>query len=344
MRIITLICAASLGMLATAYADDAEESKKLFEAGQALQKEGKFAEACAKFAQSYELDRKASRPSAGTKLNLGDCAERDGQLRKAYLLFDDAAHEYERRAKAAEGVLAKDPNAAEAKRDLDRAVAGERVAREHAAALALKLAKVVIHLAEPGLDGLAVRIGDRTVPPAAEIVEYLDAGNVTITATAPGRKEFTTSARAESGKQVVVEVGSLVAIGGGGGGGRGGGRQVDTGGHRQKSRVRLALGLGGGGVALLGVSGILGLTANSKYDSAAKNCTKVGSELQCPPGPAADIDSAGKRADLATYIGIGGGLLVVGAAVVYFTAPRESVAITPTAGPSGAGVAVSGRF
>jgi len=320
----------------TARADTADEASRLFTEGFALQKAGKYTEACAKFVQSYDLDRKASRPAPGTQLNLGDCAEREGQFHKAYLLFDDAFHEYDRRIKEAQAQLAKDPASADAKRELDRAVAGKRVAREHADALAPKLAKVVVRIAEPGLAGLAVRVGDRAVPAAAEIVDYRDAGPVTITATAPGRKTFTTSTEAVAGKQVVVEV-SLGTTGGSD-------RPDDVpGSGKRKTRIRLAYGLGIGGVVLLGISGSFGLAANSQYDKAAKNCVNIGGKLMCPQSAADDIDKAGTKADVATVLGIGGVLLVGGAAVLYFTAPRE-VAVVPMASASSAGVSVVGRF
>jgi hypothetical protein len=43
-------------------------------------------------------------------------------------------------------------------------------------------------------------------------------------------------------------------------------------------------------------------------------------------------------------LGIAGGVLAAGAVVVYFTAPREGVVVTPMASPGGAGVSFSGRF
>jgi tetratricopeptide (TPR) repeat protein len=333
VRTITLVSV--LLCSAVALADEAE-SKKLFEEGLALQAANKFPDACAKFQKSYDVDTREGRPAPGTRLNLGDCAEREGQLRKAWLLFDTAAQEYDRRAKAAEGILAKDPNSADGKQALERANAGKRLARERADALSPKLAKVVVRIVEPTIDGYSVRIGDRAVSPAAEIVELLDAGNVQITASAPGREPFTTNAKAESGKQVVVEIPALRVIGGGKPDKSGG-----VAGVRNKKRVRIAYGLGGGGLVLLGVSTVIGLGAKSKYDDAKAMCPAF---PECPPGPFSDIESAGSRADLATVLGIGGIGLVAAGAVVYFTAPREGVVVTPTASPGGGGVMVRGRF
>jgi hypothetical protein len=320
--------------VAGARADNAGEATKLFEEGRALLEQKKYDEACAKFARSSELDRKP-----GTQLNLGECAERTGQLRRAWLLFDDAAREYERIRKVADARLVEDPSSADAARDIQVASAGARFARERADALSPRLAKVIVRLAGVRAEGLAIRIGDRAVPPATEIIELLDAGTIAIAVTAPGRESYTTTARAESGKQVVVEVPELRITG-----------KVDaspdpaTEPARRKSRVWLALGLGAGGVLALATTAAVGLSARSQYNTAAKQCTRDGDQLVCPPGPHADITSAGRKADIATVAGIAGGLLAAGAVVVYFTAPYERVSVTPLASPSGVGMSVSGRF
>lgn len=337
VRAITLIW---LVLVATiAHADNASDATKLFEEAVALKEGGKYAEACAKFAKSFEADKLAGRPAPGTQLNLGECAEREGQLRKAYVLFDEAEKDYGRRAKGTEASLAKDPNSAELKRDLERAQAGMRVARERADALAPRLAKVVVRIAEPAVDGMSVRIGDRSLPPAAEVIEYLDGGTVNITATAPNREPFSTSAKAESGKQVVVDVPALKVIGGPKG------EPPVVGPRRQRKRVLIAAGVGGIGVVLLGVSTITGLGANSDYDKAAKNCTSVDGRLDCPnPADAAAVNKAFDKADTATILGIGGIALAAAGAVIFFTAPREGMTVTPMASSSSAGISLSGRF
>ena len=285
-----------------ARADNAAEATKLFEEGLALQKEGKHADACVRFAKSYELDRQASRPAPGTQLNLGDCAEREGQLRKAWLLFDDAAREYERRGKAAQATLAKDPASADAKRDAERAAAGGKLAHERA-----------------------------------------DAGDVAVSVRAPGREPYQTLAKAESGKQVIVDVPALRSLS------TKDPVKIEThtdaiAGGRDSGRVRVAYVLVGGSAVAVIVGSAFGLKARSKYSDAEKLCNHDGGSLHCPADASADIDSAGKKADISTYSFVGAGLLFAGAAVVYFTAPREHVQIAPTASPSGAGVSLSGRF
>lgn len=174
------------------------------------------------------------------------------------------------------------------------------------------------------------------MPPAAEIIEYLDAGDVTITASAPGREPFTTNAKAESGKQVVVEVPALRASGKGADTKKGG-----VAGARDKTRVRIAYGLGAGGIVLLGASAVVALGAKSDYNDAKAMCPDF---PECPPGPFDAIQDSFKKADLGTILGIGGLALIAGGAVVYFTAPREGVTVTPVATPGGGGVTLRGRF
>jgi hypothetical protein len=296
------------------------EATRLFDEARALGEQGKLEESCALFQKSYDLER-----AAGTMLNLGDCAAREGKYRRAWLLYDAAAQEYERMQKTASA----------------------KFAREHADALASKLGTIVVRIAEPRLVGLTVRIGDRATPPAAVITERLDAGPVKIVVSAPGRESFKTTAVTESNHQVVVEVPALAMAAGVGPSPPGGtGAPVDAGaGPRKRSRVYLAAGIAGAGVLGLAVSGVLGLSARSAYNSAhADHCTELGSGWACDDVGRDKIDDAGKSADIATAIGIGGGLLVVAGAVVFFTAPREAVTVAPITTASSVGLALSGRF
>ncbi len=350
--LVWLVVVASLDV---ANADSASDATKSFAEAVALKEAGKYAEACSKFEQSFELDKKAGRAAPGTQLNLGECAEREGQLRKAYVLFDDAEKDYGRRAKAAEAAISKDPASAELKRDLERALAGQKLARQRADVLAPRLAKVVVRVTEPGVSGLSIKIGDRSVPPTSEVIEYLDGGNVTITATAPGRDPFTTSAKAEAGKSVVVEIpalrvggdnsGDVGGVGGRSGAGSGGSIPPGPVSRRQRKRVLIAGALGGGGVVVFGVSVVLGLGAKSDYNEAKKNCTSENGRLVCRSTADRDaIDKAFSKADTATVLGIAGlGLLAAGA-VVYFTAPKETITVMPMASSTTAGVSLSGHF
>jgi hypothetical protein len=322
MRALVPICVVGAMTLAHAQpGNQAAQGARLFEEGRALVKEGKYAEACEKFAESYQLDR-----APGTQLNLGDCAEREGKLRKAWLLFDDAARAYEKGGRAA----------------------AAKLARDRAIALEPKLATVIVKLAEPDLIGLTLRIGDHGAAPAAEIVEHLDPGTVTITASAPGRTAFTATVNGEVGKQVTVEVPALgqgSTVDPGPGLAPGPHPEVPSSGPRDRSRVRLAVGLGIGGGAAFVVSGILALSARSTYQAAERDhCVRTGGQLACDDEGLDAIDSAGTRANIATAVAIGGGALVAAGAILYFTAPREQIQISPMASTSTVGLAVGTRF
>ncbi|HEU0035156.1 MAG TPA: hypothetical protein VFQ53_31235 [Kofleriaceae bacterium] len=321
---------------APARADDAAaEATRLFEEGRALYAQNLFPEACAKFARSYELDHKP-----GTQLNLGDCLERDGKLRRAYLMFEDAAREYDRIRHEAELRLAADQNAVDARRDVQVAISGAKLARERAQAIVPRLATVIVRLAEPRIDGLAVRIGDRAQPPAAEIVERYDGGTIAIVVSAPGREPFSTTAQVDPGKQVTILVPALRALV------PASASIADDTGRRDRRRVVIALGLGAGGLVSLGAAGVLGLVANHQYDDAvARECARdPGGALVCSPAGGSAIDAAGTKADVATALGIAGVALAASAAIVYVTAPRERVRVTPVASTSSVGFAISARF
>ena len=319
VRLVGLI--AFVGWIGAARAQNTSDADRLFVEGRALRDQGRFVEACARFVESSKLER-----SPSTQLNLGECAERDGQLRRAWLLYCDAADSFERRRKAA--VLERSPEA-------ERAEAGAKYARDHAEALVPKLAKLVIRIAEPRLDGLAVRIDGRAVPAAVEIVEMLDPGRITITASANHRKQFSQAVRAEHGTRTVIEIPALAAED----------RVPIVEIKRRPSRVRLAIGLGASGLALVAASVGVGLAARAQNDRAESTCTRDATgQLQCGAEALADIASAGRTADLATYIGIAGAAFVVTSIVVYVTAPRARIAITPTASADAIGVTISGRF
>jgi hypothetical protein len=317
----------ALGIVAaTAHAqppnNQAAQGARLFDEGRALVKEGKYAEACEKFAASFQLDR-----AAGTQLNLGDCAEREGKLRKAWLLFDDAARAYQKGGREA----------------------AAKLARQRAIALEPKLLTVIVKLAEPNLLGLTLRIGDHGAAPAAEIVEHLEPGAVTITANAPGRTAFTATVSGEAGKQVTLEIPVLGQASG----------AVASGpvvapnpqpeepaqGPRDRSRVRLAVGIAIGGGAAFVVSGIFGLSARSTYQDAERDhCTRSSGQLACDDEGLDAIDSAGTRANIATGVAIGAGALVAAGAILYVTAPREQIQISPMGSASTVGLTVGTRF
>jgi hypothetical protein len=311
-------------LTATAVAQPSPAATKLFDEGRDLAKQQKWAEACERFSKSLALD-----PAPGTKLNLGDCLEKQGKVRAGWIMFEEAARDFDR---------TKDARA--------------KFAHERAATAAGKLATLVIKVTESSRAGLAIRIGERAATPQPEIVERVDPGAVTVTVTAPGKPPFTTTITAAAGKTAVVDVPSFTEADR---------KSIDppSGNELQPvlgnegapdgrhKRVLIAIGLGAaGGVALI-TSGVFGLLAKSQYDGAFDDgeCAKIDGMNVCSPDGKSSVDSAGTKADLATGLLVGGVVLGVAGAVVYLTAPKErGISIAPMASSSTAGVMLGGRF
>lgn len=320
--LLFLLC--SLVAAPSAAAQPASAASKLFEEGRALAEQGKYEEACERYARSYELER-----AAGTMLNLGDCAEREGKLREAWVMYDSAAREFVRTSKA------------------NRA----KFARDRADALAPKLATVIVRLAASRTAGLTVRIAGRSVPPEPEITERLDVGTVPVEVGAPGREPFSTTVEATVGEKVVVDVPLLRSMDGG---------AVVTPppppppaeaparSRRQRGRVLLAAGVSGAGAIGLGVAGLFAIRARSAYREYQDKQVELGCVETCSDASRMILDPffdrAARRADLATGFVIGGAALAVTGAVLYLTAPRERVTVAPTAGPHTAGLSAAVRF
>jgi tetratricopeptide (TPR) repeat protein len=308
-----LIATLFIALSTPAAAQPNTESTQLFEEGRALAKDGKYEEACRKFEKSLALDR-----ASGTLVNLADCHEHLGHLALAWRLFDEAARESQSSGNA------------------DRA----KFARERAQALVIKTSTVVVKLAQPDAPGLSVKIGDRDAPPAPEVREVVDPGDVTVLVTAANGQTFTKTERAEAGLKIVIEVPALSGEGGG---------SVPT--QRRRSRVLAAYTLGGFGAVSLVTGVVIGITAKGRYDrefemdptSGTANCTETASAPQCNPDGYTNLNNAITLAKVGTVFGAGGVLLLGAGAVVFLTAPRDVIVI-PTASAGSGGLAVVGRF
>lgn len=170
-----LAIATVLAVTSIANAQPAEpkaQAGALFQQARDLVAAGKFAEACPLFDQSYALD-----PALGTAINLADCLERQGQLRRAWELFD---------------LVARSP----------RTVASRAaLARQRADALARQLATVSVIVHEPGL---AITVGDRALA-AGVSRTVVEPGEIAVHAVRPGRA-FHTVVDVPAGMSVVIDV------------------------------------------------------------------------------------------------------------------------------------------
>ncbi len=319
----TLVLAAVLAASVEARASDPATAQVLFDQGRKLMAQERWSEACAKLEESQRLD-----PAGGTLLHLALCREKEGRIATAWALFEDAL--------------------AQAKRDgrKDRA----KVAQEHIDVLGPKLPKMRVRVApaDRKLPNFTV-VRDEVAVGQAQWGEALpvDPGTRTIRAQADGRKTWVARVDVPPNPQeVVVDVPEL---------------EPDphatekpvpppppppdkqpedaSRGDTQRTIAVVAIGAGVAGAA---VGSIFGLVSINKRNEADKSCQPPDHTLCSAAGVDAG-NSAITAGNVSTVAFIAGGVLLAGGLALWFTAP-SGVAVTPTAGPHGGGVALSARF
>jgi len=299
-------------------ADDAS-AKALFDQGKTLFAEGKYGEACVKLEASFK-----QKELSGTRGLLGACYEKIGRLASAWAAFRDAAVMAERQGNA------------------ERAQAS----REQAAELFPKLAYVTIDArAIVKVPGVKVTIdGNEYASNALGDPIPIDAGQHLLEATALDHQPWKHTIDILDGEKQQTAISALVedptrrlALQ----------KRVDDERRVARNRKRIALGLTGGGVVSLGVATTLAIMARSGWNRAKDlGCDDSGS---CEDAAGRrEVDRAATRADLATYFG-GAGLLLVGAGVfVYVTTPKarseRELRVVPAIASRSAGVLLEGRF
>jgi hypothetical protein len=299
-----VIATVALGGVAGA---DNDTGASLFEQGRALSQQGKYKEACERFAKSYELE-----PATGTQVNFADCEEHLGHIARAWQLFDATA------------------TAADRENNAMRA----QYARQRANVLVPRLAGIVIRVAAPD-PRMTIRLGDRAISPVAEIKTYVDPGDVEIVAELGGRR-FQAVLAARAGATATVDVPRLGESADAGG---------PAGGKRRTWMIASAS-LAIAGLAGMSASALLTLSASRRYaDAFAEgDCMHAATGAQCTQAGLERVNAARSRANLATGVFIGSAALVAGAVVTYVLAPRDSIEIAPTATNDSAGVTISGAF
>jgi hypothetical protein len=287
--------AAVLLRSAPALAGDEAAAEALFLEAKRLSTEGKFAEACPKFAESNRLDR-----GAGTLIHLGDCYEKNHQTASAWATYREAA------------------SAAQALGRSD----WEKLASTRAAALEPKLAKLTIRVVEPADQIEVTRDGSRTSPASWGVAIPVDTGTHVVQAQAPGRKPFKTSVainRDGDRDEVVVPklqaqpAGTAVAPTG-----SRAGAPAETG----SSQRTMGFVVGGIGVAGLAVGAVTGLIAIGKNNDSKQACPNAGA---CGSSDAVDAaDGARQFGTISTIAFVAGGVGAVLGTVLVLTAPSSS--------------------
>lgn len=305
VAIATLLVATRIAAAQPADTDDGNAASAAFQRGRELASSGRYSEACVEFGKSYELD-----PALGTAVNLADCLERQGQLYRAWALFDLVA-------RSSQSVQSR-----------------ARFARTRADALAARFATVIVTLHDPSAPGLGVRIGDRAVTPAPEIRDLIEPRDVEVIVTVPGRAAFRTVRHATAGGTVAIDVPALAAP------------EPPGPPPRHRAFVYLAGGLGAAGAISLGASLALGLEARSDYRAALAHDCLPGNTVadagyqRCR----AQVDRAGRLADHATELAVAGAVIGAAAAAVWLAAPHEALQLTPIATARELGLGLTGRF
>ena len=314
---------------ATAHAQTPSTNKvtaeALFEDGRQLMTEGKYAEACPKFAASERLDA-----STATLLNLASCYERQGRTATAWATYKEAA------------------SAANASGRNDYLVAAER----HASGLEPSLARLTLNVDQP-VEGLRVE-RDGVAVDRAEwgIAIPVDPGSYSLVASAPGHRSWASSvAVTQNGAQVTLTVPALeaqteaspppppppvavatapVTTAPG---------SIDTERHSASSaQSAIAWVIAGAGVVGLAIGTGFAVSAKNEYSSTLSQCEAADPDLCTRQGVNARND-ARSQGDVATLaFGLGAAAVVAGA-VLWLTAPRTgsdhsgtSLLVAPTLG------------
>lgn len=182
-RIALLAALLAVGLhVSTAQASDPAAARALFDQGRELAAAGDYPGACAKFEASLALD-----VGVGTKYNLADCWEQIGRTASAWTLFLEVA--------------ANSRAAGQSER--------EAVARQRAEALTPKLSFVRIEVQNPAAEQQVLLDGSSIERGAWGNELPLDPGEHTLSARAPGRKDFTTTLRVDIASKLRLTIPGL---------------------------------------------------------------------------------------------------------------------------------------
>jgi hypothetical protein len=277
----------------------AAAAESLFQEGRKLMDAKRFSEACPKLVASHKLA-----PAVGTLLNLADCYERGGQLASAWARFHEAISLAQRLNRP------------------DR----EKTAKERADKLEPRLIRLTITRQDKDVE---VKLDGNVLDPAAlGTAMPVDPGKHAIEASAKGKKSFATTLDvSDRSRSPSIEIPALESepeatkstASAGASASSNGVRPPEEksgGGSSQRTVSYVAM---GAGVVGIGVGAFFGLKTSSTWADAQTHCTglecdRTGVQL------ATDAKNAGTTSTIAF---VAGGALLVGGAVLFFTAPTN---------------------
>jgi hypothetical protein len=298
--LITTIAFAPLPARADEKSDKAA-AEALYQLAQQLMSAGDFENACPKLDASNALD-----PGVGTLLLLGDCQEKLGKLASAWAAFREAAQ------------------LATSRNDSERA----RVAEIRAAALKPRLVSVVYKV-EKGNDvpGFELRQSGALISKGSWGVGLpVDSGRYDLVASAPDRENWHSAldVPAKLEGPLIVHVPLLRPLP----------SEARTAAPAAAPRIAdqpdpsngnaqrtWGVVIGAVGTAALITSGVMTFLATQKNTDSKDSCDSTNPNL-CTPEGVAQRKDAQDMARLATFVGIGGGVVLAGGTLLYFTAPR----------------------
>lgn len=299
--LISAIAAASLSIasptVAHAQASSNEAAAEaLFNEARTLVDAGRIEEGCKKLEASQKLD-----PGTGTLLHLADCYEKLGRTATAWARFREASSRAARDGRAD----------------------WEGIAKTRASELEPKLARLRIE-APAGV--VVQRDGDEIPGAALGTPLPIDPGEHVLTASAPGKKSWTSKVVAAASATIEVKVPTLEDDP------EAAAREADRTGSSGSSLKTVGWVMGALGLVGITVGSITGLSAISANNRSKDICPSNG---VCPDESArSDNDSARSSATISTIGFVAGGVLVAGGLALVLTSPSSSS--TPNKGAASA--------
>lgn len=301
LLISSAICAGLMAAPHVRAAGDGEggaaAAESLFQEARKAMDAKRYADACPKFAASQKLS-----PAIGTLLNLADCYEKNNQLASAWVRFHEAIALAQRLGRSNR----------------------EQTAKERAEKLEPRLIKLSIVTHSTAIE---VKLDGNAIDPAVLGSPIpVDAGKHSIEASAKGKKPFSTNIEvSEKSKTPSVDIPALEDEP----------KEPketketkftpppkeERGGWSTQKTIGIIV--GGAGVVALGVGGFFGLKTSSTWKEAQSRCSSGNTGLECD-SEGVDLGQQAKSSgNIATIAFVAGGALMLGGAVLFFTAPSE---------------------